>query len=203
MFTGSSQEALAAMMVAAGGPMYLFAQLLDFPALGDDYLELLAQHFATVHPGKVLGLADLRRVFEFIGHKPDLMKDIVKSMSAEGSTDIDAAVERLIMSSHQQTGWRALLEGLSPFDRALLGLLARGEPPFSKETLAQLKALKKTNVTIAQVRAALARLKRVRVLSQPAAGVYRIEDRLFAAFLAEGNVSAAVKQRWGGEPDTK
>lgn len=183
--------------------MYLFAQLLDFPALGDDYLELLAQHFATVHPGKVLGLADLRRVFEFIGHKPDLMKDIVKSMSAEGSTDIDAAVERLIMSSHQQTGWRALLEGLSPFDRALLGLLARGEPPFSKETLAQLKALKKTNVTIAQVRAALARLKRVRVLSQPAAGVYRIEDRLFAAFLAEGNVSAAVKQRWGGEPDTK
>lgn len=184
VFTGSSQEALAAMIVAAGGPMYQFAQLIDFPPLGDDYLELLAEHFAQVHRGKSLALDDLQRVFAYIGHKPDLMKDIVKSMSAEGSTDIDAAVQRMINSGHQQAGWRALLEGLPPLDRALLTLLARGEAPFSKETLARLGSVKKSEVTIAQVRAALARLKRGRILTQPAAGVYQFEDRLFAAFLA-------------------
>jgi hypothetical protein len=48
VFTGSSQDALAAMMAGSGGPMYQFAQLLNFPVLGDDYLNLLAQHFSRV-----------------------------------------------------------------------------------------------------------------------------------------------------------
>lgn len=187
VFTGSSQETLAAMMVASGGPMYQFAQLIDFPVLGDEYLELLAQHFAKIHTGKSLVISELRRVFAYIGYKPDLMKDIVKSMSAEGSTDVDAAVKRMIKSSHQQAGWHALLNGLSPFDRALLVLLARGGSPFGKETLALLGKIKKSEATIAQVRAALSRLKRARVLSQPANGVYLIEDRLFASFLIEEN----------------
>ena len=68
VFTGSSQEALAAMVAAAGGPMYQFAQLLDFPVLGDEYLEKLAAHFGRVHRGKQPALADLRRAFERIGY---------------------------------------------------------------------------------------------------------------------------------------
>jgi hypothetical protein len=52
VFTGSSQEELGEMMMAAGGPMYQFAQLLTFPFLDTGYLQQLAKHFSRVHPGK-------------------------------------------------------------------------------------------------------------------------------------------------------
>ena len=93
VFTGSSQEAMVRMLSTAGSPMYQFAQLLDFPLLGDEFLQPLADHFAEVHPGKTLPLADLRRVFARIGFKPGLMRDIVKSLSSEGLTDVDAGVK--------------------------------------------------------------------------------------------------------------
>jgi hypothetical protein len=70
VFTGSSQEAMVRMLSTAGSPMYQFAQLLDFPVLGDEFLQQLAHHFAEVHPGKLLPLEDLRRVFA--GSAPSL-----------------------------------------------------------------------------------------------------------------------------------
>jgi len=62
VFTGSSQDALVAMMDASGGPMYQFAQLLNFPVLGDYYLNLLAHHSSRVHKSKRLDLAVLERL---------------------------------------------------------------------------------------------------------------------------------------------
>ncbi len=81
VFTGSSQDALAAMMTAVGGPMYQFAQIIDFPVLGVEYLERLADHFERVHRGTKLSVPELQRVFGQIGCKPALMKDLVKAMS--------------------------------------------------------------------------------------------------------------------------
>ena len=182
VFTGSSQEALAAMMSASGGPMYQFAQVLDFPSLGDEYLELLGGHFAKVHQGKRLELADLRRVFDFIGHKPDLMKDLVKAMSAEGSTDVQHALRRMVDDDRHVAGWRALLASFTPFERSLLTVVAHGRPPMGKETLAALGETKGFDPTIAKVRAALERLKPAGVLAR-SGSMHVVEDRLFAEFL--------------------
>ncbi|GAB7545529.1 hypothetical protein [Cupriavidus sp. CuC1] len=54
VFTGSPQEASAAMTVASGGPMYQFAHLLDFPVLGIEYPKALAKHYASVHTDPTL-----------------------------------------------------------------------------------------------------------------------------------------------------
>lgn len=184
VFTGSSQEALSAMMAASGGPMYQFAQLLNFPALGDDYLELLARHFERVHKGKRLDRANLHRAFERMGHKPALMKDLVKNMSAEASSDVDLALKRMVQDDRQIAGWRALIATVQPFERSLLVLIARGMPPMGKDTLIELGKAKEFKPTIAKIRTALERLKRAGILSKPG-GTYIIEDRLFAEYLAE------------------
>jgi hypothetical protein len=184
VFTGSSQEALASMVASAGAPMYQFAQLLNFPTLGDAFLKDLAEHFAKVHRGRKPLLDDLRRVFEKIGFKPALMKDIVKSMSAEGMTDVDAAVTRFLQDDRQVAGWRALLQALEPIERNVLFVIAHGLPPLGRETLETLALLLGDRPTISKVRTAVDRLRRSGILAKPSGAAVHIEDGLLSEYLA-------------------
>lgn len=185
VLTGSSQEGLARLTSTVGAPMYQFAQLLTFPVLGDDYLERLAAHFAQVHQGRAPSVADLRTLFARIGHKPALMRDIVKAMSAEGVTDTVAGLAHFMADERQVTGWQALLHGLDAFEQGVLGAIARGEPPLGRETLARLADIPGTKPTIARVRTAIGKLERAGILTRTAGGA-AIEDELFAAYLAAG-----------------
>jgi uncharacterized protein len=189
VFTGSSQDALAAMMAAAGGPMYQFAQLQNFPVLGDGFLDLLAQHFYRVHKGKRLDMNALREAFEHLGFRPALMKDLVKDLSAEGSTDVGAARRRLATDEKHVIGWRALLAPMSTFDRQLILLLAGGKPPFGKEVLQALPRPEGKPVTVAKIRSALDRLKRAGIL-RATAGEYVIDDPLLADYLMDQGIRA-------------
>ena len=184
VFTGSSQEALARMVATAGAPMYQFAQMLDFPVLGDAFLQRLAKHFARVHPGKQLVLDDLRRLFARIGFKPALMKDIVKAMSAEGVVDVDAAVLHFLTDDRHVAGWRALLQSLDAFERGLLQAIAQGLPPMGRSTLDALAARPgAAPPTIAKVRSAIVRLRRTGILAGRGAGAVQIEDPLLREYL--------------------
>jgi uncharacterized protein len=203
VFTGSSQDALASLVVASGGPMYQFAQLLDFPVLDDSYLTLLANHFAKVHRGKKLKLEDLSRAFAHIGYKPALMKDLVKSMSAEGITDVDLALKHFVADERQVIGWRALLAAMSPIEKALLSVIAQGKPPLGKETLAALPGSDGANPTIAKVRVAIERLRRMGVLDKAAQGGYFIEDSLFADYVKNLPLGKASVQTPTKSPSKK
>ena len=75
-------------MNTAGAPMYQFAQITDFPFLGDEFPCLLAAHLRKLHPGKKLQLGELRGGFQKIGFKPAPIRDVVKAMSAEGVTHV-------------------------------------------------------------------------------------------------------------------
>ncbi len=183
VFTGSSQEAMVRMLSTAGSPMYQFAQLLDFPVLGDEYLQQLADHFAEVHPGKLLHMEDLRRVFARIGFKPGLMRDLVKSLSAEGLTDVDAGVKRFLLDDRQVAGWSALLQPLDLFERAVLLTVAHGLPPMGRETLDALAKVQGSRPTIAKVRAAIERLRRAGLLAKAGGAPTAVDDPLFAEYL--------------------
>ncbi|MEK8034184.1 hypothetical protein AACH06_25440 [Ideonella sp. DXS29W] len=185
VFTGSSQEAMARMLATAGAPMYQFAQLLDFPALGDEYLVALANHFSKVHPGKRLDLDDLRKTFARIGFKPRLLRDLVKSMSAEGMTDFDEGVRRYIHDARQTLGWNALLQPLDAFDRLLLAAIARGKPPLGQETLKEIGRHRPVGkATIARARVAIERMRGAGLITKAVRGGARIDDPLFAEYLA-------------------
>ena len=184
VFTGSSQDAMTRMLSTAGAPMYQFAQLLDFPVLGDNFLQLLADHFARVHRGKHLQLDDLRRVFVRIGHKPALMRDLVKSLSVEGMTDVDAGLQRFMLDERQVALWQALLQPLEAFDRALLAATAAGHAPMARDTLELLARLAPgAQPTVAKVRAAIERLRRHGLVNKHAGTPVAIDDPLFADYL--------------------
>lgn len=184
VFTGSSQEGLARLMNTAGAPMYQFAQVLDFPFLGDEFLRLLADHFRKVHPGKRLDLVDLRTGFGRIGLRPGLMRDVVKAMSAEGITDVGRGIDHYMASDQQCAIWRALLNSVDAFDQGVLVALARGEAPLSQTTLAALASIPGAKPTISKVRSSLEKLKRNGLLTRSNAGA-SIDDPLFAEFLRQ------------------
>jgi hypothetical protein len=184
VFTGSSQQGIARLMNTAGAPMYQFAQIIDFPFLGDEFLSLLASHFGKVHPGKQLDLDGLRQVFAEIGFKPALMRDIVKGMSAEGITDAAQGLEHYMTGDHQVAIWLALLHSVDAFEQGVLMAVANGLPPLSQATLDMLAAIPGAKPTISKVRTAIERLKRKGLLSKNESGS-SIDDPLFAAFLLQ------------------
>jgi len=191
VFTGSSQEGLARLMNTAGAPMYQFAQIIDFPFLGDDFLRMLADHFRKVHPGKKLGLDELREGFKRIGFKPALMRDVVKAMSAEGITDVKRGVENFAVSDRQLAIWGALLNSVDAFDQGVLVAVANGRPPLSQATLKSLEAIPGSKPTISKVRSSIEKLKRKGILSKTAAGT-TIDDPLFAEFLLRHRANKAL-----------
>lgn len=182
VFTGSSQEGLARLMNTVGAPMYQFAQIIDFPFLGEEFLRLLAEHFTKVHPGKKIELDALRDGFQHIGFKPALMRDVVKAMSAEGIVDVRRGIENYMASGHQVAIWRALLNSVDAFEQGVLVAVANGRPPLSQATLKLLAAIPGSKPTISKVRSSIEKLKRSGLLAKTAAGT-TIEDPLFAEFL--------------------
>lgn len=182
VFTGSSQEGLARLMNTAGAPMYQFAQILDFPFLGDKFLQLLAEHFRKVHPDKKLEMDELREGFNKIGFKPALMRDVVKGMSAEGITTVKRGIENYMASDHQIAIWMSLLGSLDAFDQGVLVAIANGQPPLSKSTLKVLQEIPGSKPTISKVRSSTEKLKRNGILSKNAAGT-KVDDPLFEEFL--------------------
>jgi len=184
VFTGSSQEAMVRMLSTAGAPMYQFAQLLDFPVLGDEYLELLARHFSQVHRGKVLPMDKLNEAFSRIGFKPGLMRDLVKAMSAEGCTDVLDGLRRFSTDQRQVAGWYALLQPYDAFERGVLHAIALGKPIYGRETLQNLPTVQGAAPTIAKVRAAVDRFRKAGLVSKAEIGPAAVvDDPLLAEFL--------------------
>jgi len=192
VFTGSSQEELGEMMMAAGGPMYQFAQLLIFPFLDSSYLQQLAKHYSSVHPNKKLDVAALQALFAHIGHKPALMKDIVKEMSAEGITNVDQALARFMADDRNVPAWQGVLASLQPLEQALLVVLAHGLAPMGKDSLPALTRITGKAVTLAKVRVALDRMRKAGILSKPPNVGYMIEDRLFKDYVAKAYVAKYI-----------
>lgn len=184
VLTGSSPDALAQLLATAGAPMYHFAQVLNFPPLGDEFLEALASHYGRVHKGRKLLLDDLRRLFEKLGHKPALLRDVVKSMSAEGLTDVDEGFARYLADERHVAGWRALIDTLQPLERALAGAIAQGLPPLGADTRALIARLpgQGGEPTVGKLRAATERLRKLGVLAR--SGPPQVEDPFLQAWLA-------------------
>jgi uncharacterized protein len=183
VFTGSSQSGLAKMMSTVGAPMYQFAQLLDFPFLGEEYLAELAQHFERVHKNRKPLISDLSRVFALIGHKPALMKDIVKSMSAEGITDVDLALKRFIADERHVAGWKALMSTMPALEIAVLHAIAKQLPLMGQETLKSFALPKQPTPTVAKVRAALERLRKAGIITKHSGEKAQIEDPMLTQYL--------------------
>lgn len=193
VFTGSSQGELAMMFNTAGAPMYQYAQTAEFPVLGEDYLVALARHFGEVHPAKVLSIEALGILFRDIGYKPALLRDIVKTMSAEGIVDCAQGFDIFKRSPTQQEVWNALVAPLNALERVVLVAVAKQLPITGKVTLNALNAALKSGdkATLSKVRTAVEKLTKFRLLAKDASSL-RVDDPLFLSYLKDLSLDALL-----------
>jgi uncharacterized protein len=193
VFTGSSQVELTQMFNTTGAPMYQYAQSMDFPFLGEDYLIALSKHFSTVHPDKVLSIEALGMLFARIGHKPALLRDIVKTMSAEGIVDCDQGFDLFLKSPSQVAVWNALMAPLNPLERLVLGLVAKQLPPLGKASIAETSSILKEKVTISKIRTTLDNLRKARLLTKNTTA-NTIDDPLFLQYLKDQTLASLIPE---------
>lgn len=191
IFTGSSQIELSKMFSMAGAPMYQYAQKLDFPVLGDEFLQALSDHFSTVHQTKTIPLEDLREMFAKLGFKPAVLKEIVIKMSSEGSTDMHRGLDLYLHDPKNKDSWDALLDNRDLIDRLILFAIAKGEKPYGKSVSDTLTDTLKSRPTIAKIRSSVKRMLREKLLSRRGDEVV-INDETFATYLLQ-LASATVK----------
>jgi hypothetical protein len=121
------------------------------------------------------------------------MKDIVKSMSAEGIVDVDLALIHFIADDRQVGGWKALLDAMDPFERSVLMVIAKQLPPMGRETLKLITTGKGQVVTVAKVRAAVERLRKAGIVTKDGGEGLQIEDRLLAEYLVSQSAKGTGK----------
>lgn len=66
-------------------------------------------------------MSRMQEVFAYTCHKPALMTDIVKEMSAEGTTDFDYALSKFFTDERQVIGWQSQFNAFPPIEQALIG----------------------------------------------------------------------------------
>jgi hypothetical protein len=183
VFTGSSRGDLTRMFTTAGAPMYQYAQSGEFPFLGDRYLKAIAAHFSEVHPTKNLTIDALGELFARIGYKPALLKDIVKGMSAEGTTDCDLGFHLYLSNPTQVDGWNSILDSLDALERAMLGAIVQQKALMGQENIAYFEHVIGKKVTISKIRVSIDKLTKLKIITKNGAGIYIVDDELLAEFI--------------------
>ncbi len=198
IFTGSSQIELSKMFSTAGAPMYQYAQKLDFPVLGDEYLQALSDHFASVHPGKSISLDALRPMFIKMGCKPAVLREIVVKMSSEGTTDVQRGLDLYLQDPLHRDSWASLLDRLELLDVLLLIAITRNEKPYGKDVANDLERALKSRPTTSKIRASIDKLIREKLLSKRSDGV-AVNDEAFAEYLLHTELSALTRGAVSGD----
>ena len=186
IFTGSSQADLSKMFSNAGAPMYQYAQKVDFPFLGEEFLHALSKHYAKVHPGKTIPAGALNSLFARLGYKPAVLRDIVKVMSAEGIIDVEKGLHLYLNDSSRVASWVALLESLDKLEILLLNAIAKKVQPYAKSSSEDFEKALGFKLTTSKIRSAVDKLTKKKLIAKLDSG-HVINDETFAEYLLQNH----------------
>lgn len=132
VFTGSSQSALATMFAHSRAPLYDFASHRDLPGFSRDFVEHIAQVFAS-RTHLQLDVAALAVAFAQLESMPSYLITMVMDMMAAKSIDVSAylATHRIHMETRQN--FRAQWDDCKAMEQAVLYRLSHDRELFSRE----------------------------------------------------------------------
>jgi len=198
VLTGSSRDKLAQLVLGRQQPFY-GASVTPFPLLGDDFVEAFTSDVnAKLAPGNTFNADDMKRAFELVGRRPELLRSIVEQVALQlgSAPSLGQLLEQ--GAAEVQTGvwveYESAYFPLSPVQKAILLGMSEStlaKVPFSaysESTLARIGDIVRLlggdgAVTAQSVQAGLEALREKGLVWRAGRGAYALEDRSMADWL--------------------
>ncbi|MCW4150309.1 hypothetical protein OM427_12330 [Halomonas sp. 18H] len=188
VFTGSSRDKLAKLVMSRDQPFF-GNTVTPFPLLGRDFIEAFTQHVnAKLAPDNTFQVADVAQAFERMGHRPELLWEVVSRVALElgqapelgtllqqGGKAVQADALSIFQSEYEQ---------LTELQQAILFVLSQAAAeqrpftPFTQTTLQeiQVRAGRKTRPAPSSIQRGLESLREKGLVWRSGRGVYALED---------------------------
>jgi hypothetical protein len=182
VFTGSSRSQLAHVFSNADAPLYAVgATIHDFPLLGRELVEFVAQRFEQAC-GRTLDVAQAWVEFKAFAQQPEPFLSAIVAMLMDPSLTLEAACAAERAEQDREENHEGTWAALDPLQRHLVLRIAEDPllKPFSRSTLASaaaalgLQGLEATNVQYA-----LRGLGARNIVSKSPRGVFTFDNAAF------------------------
>jgi hypothetical protein len=187
--TGSNRDKLA-MLRASKDQAFFGAPLIDFPALGDDYVQWFCDHTNDLPAQLVPGVVG--PLFRRAANRPEILgaaADQLRFDFALEAVDVERRFVEVVESQIEQANddLREVVRSLTPIQSAVLRVLAAGGKdyaPFEAATMQKYRTALRLlsaegadgELSTANVQQALAALQEKGLVWRAARGVYAMED---------------------------
>lgn len=200
VFTGSSRDKLAHLVLNSKQPFY-GSRITPFPLLGSDFTQAFSEHLnARLASTNQLKPEDVKHAFEMLGHRPELLWNIIASVSLGlGAASNLGELLRDGAETIKQEIWsefESAYNALSLPQRALIEVMAvraKSEEPFSpftEKTVQEFAQVLQRLGSDAQpatttIQAAIDVLREKELVWKSSRGAYALEDKAMAQWLAD------------------
>lgn len=185
IFTGSSTNGLRAMFNDNKAPFFHFAHALDFPLLGREFTDFLADIYYQ-RTTKPLDKETLYRVFEAMNHTPLYMRAAIQDMILNPALDIEQASRARIEQMHENSNYPALWQSLTAMERLILQQIAQGNSALyseeTRQTIARQTGLQR--ISASAIQGNVRKLERKDLLSK-SGRTWGINNPLFQTWIAK------------------
>ncbi len=184
IFTGSSTNGLRAMFNNSKAPFFHFAHALDFPLLGKDFTDFLADIYEQ-RTGKVLDKEDFYQIFEQFNHTPLYMRAMTQDMIIDPELSLEAAAKIRWEQMHESSGHLLQWNSLGVLERLVLHLVVQGQTAlYGAETRVLIAdKLGVDEVSAATVQGAVRKLERKDLMTRDSGNTLQINSPLFQAWI--------------------
>lgn len=198
ILTGSSRDKLAMLVLSRDQPFF-GSSVTPFPLLGEDFVEAYTADLNTkLAPGNTFEAKDVYEAFQRVGHRPELLGEVVRRVALELGQAPDLGKLLAQGAAEVQNGLWAEYESaygvLSPLQRAILRVMAEAAATgerlamFSDTTVERINAAEqaeggKGRVRPQSIQAGLDALRDKSLVWRSGRGAYALEDSGFGEWL--------------------
>ncbi|WP_274585600.1 ATP-binding protein [Neisseria leonii] len=187
IFTGSSTNGLRAVFNDNKAPFFHFAHALDFPVLGREFTDFLAD-ICRDRTGAETDKDELYRLFERLHRTPMYLRAVIQDMILNPALSLEAAAQFRLAELNQAQGEAAQWRQMKPLEQTIIKDIARNRntSPYSQDTRSRYAAaLGVEQVGTSSVQGAIRRMMRHDWISRDSSGRLTVNNPLLQTWIIE------------------
>lgn len=186
IFTGSSTNGLRAMFNDNKAPFFHFAHALDFPKLGSEFTDFLADIYQR-RTGRESDKAALYHAFEDFQHTPLYMRAMIQDMIINPDLSIEEAKCARLKEMHAGSDTARQWQQLSRIEQLIMQRIAQGQTALyttqSRQAIAQAVGLE--NISTSTIQSNLKKLERKDLITRDSGNTLQINSPIVKNWITD------------------